>query len=152
MKFRASLISLFACLAALCAAADSYSLDYPVKLVRLVVQFPPGGAPDTLARMLGDKLGELLGQQVLVETRLGAGGNVAYGSVATSAPDGYTLLLATPGIVAPFSGLSASWGKEYQRAIDFYLEERNGKNGNPNGAVITSDTGGVNPSRARQLA
>jgi len=103
MKFRANLIGLFACLAALCATADSYSLEYPVKPVRLVVPFPPGGAPDTLARMLGEKLGELWGQQVLVETRLGAGGNVAYGSVATSAPDGYTLLLATPGIVANVS-------------------------------------------------
>ena len=103
MKIRASLITVIACVAALCAAADSYSLEYPVKPVRLVVPFPPGGAPDTLGRMLGDKLGERWGQQVLVENRLGAGGNVAYGSVATSAPDGYTLLLATPGIVANVS-------------------------------------------------
>ena len=94
MKFRASLISLIACLAALCAAADSSSLEYPVKPVRVVVPYPPGGTPDTLARALGGKLGERWGQQVLVENRLGAGGNVAYGSVATSSPDGYTLLLA----------------------------------------------------------
>lgn len=56
------------------------------------------------------------------------------------------------GIIAPFSGPYANWGKEYQRAIDLYLEQHNGKNGNPTVRVITRDTGGVNPSRARQLA
>ena len=103
MKFRASLISLIACIAALCAAADGYSLEYPVKPVRLVVPFPPPGSPDTLARALGDKFGERWGQQVLVENRLGASGNVAYGSVATAAPDGYTLLLAVNGIATNVS-------------------------------------------------
>lgn len=103
MKFRASLISLIACLAALCAAADSHALEYPVKPVRLVVPFPPPGAPDTLARALGEKLSERWGQQVLVENRLGASGNVAYGSVATAAPDGYTLLLAVNGLATNVS-------------------------------------------------
>jgi branched-chain amino acid transport system substrate-binding protein len=56
------------------------------------------------------------------------------------------------GIVAPFSGPYASWGKEYQRGIDLFLEEHNGKHGNPKVTVLTRDTGGVNPSRARQLA
>jgi branched-chain amino acid transport system substrate-binding protein len=56
------------------------------------------------------------------------------------------------GVIAPFSGPYANWGKEYQRAIDLYLEQHNGKDGNPTVSVITRDTGGVNPSRARQLA
>lgn len=98
MTLRDSLISLIACLAALWTAADSYSLEYPVKPVRLVVPFPPPGSPDTLARALAEKFGERWGQQVLVENRLGASGSIAYGSVATSAPDGYTLLLAVNGI------------------------------------------------------
>jgi branched-chain amino acid transport system substrate-binding protein len=56
------------------------------------------------------------------------------------------------GIIAPFSGPYAAWGKEYQRGIDLFLDEHNGKNGNPKVTVLTRDTGGVNPSRARQLA
>jgi branched-chain amino acid transport system substrate-binding protein len=56
------------------------------------------------------------------------------------------------GILGPFSGPYADWGKEYQRAIDLYLERNNGKNGNPTVTVITRDTGGLNPARAKQLA
>jgi branched-chain amino acid transport system substrate-binding protein len=56
------------------------------------------------------------------------------------------------GIIAPFSGPYANWGKEYQRGMELYLDEHNGKNGNPTVTLITRDTGGVNPSRARQLA
>ena len=56
------------------------------------------------------------------------------------------------GIIAPFSGPYADWGKEYQRAIQLYLERHNGKNGNPTVTVLTRDTGGINPARAKQLA
>jgi tripartite-type tricarboxylate transporter receptor subunit TctC len=100
MKLRASLISsVFICVVASAAGVDSRAAEYPVKPVRMVVPFPPGGTPDTLARVMSEKFGERWGQQVLIENRLGAGGNVAYGAVAQSGADGYTLLLASTGIV-----------------------------------------------------
>lgn len=88
----------------LCGAAmASIAQDYPARPVRLVVPFPAGGAPDTVARTLGESFSARWGQQVLVENRLGAGGNVAYGSVASAPPDGYTLLLAATGIATNVS-------------------------------------------------
>jgi tripartite-type tricarboxylate transporter receptor subunit TctC len=68
---------------------------YPNKPVRLVVPFPAGGATDVLARALSIKLGEKLGQSLVVENRPGAGGTIGSDAVAKASPDGYTLLLAT---------------------------------------------------------
>jgi tripartite-type tricarboxylate transporter receptor subunit TctC len=66
---------------------------YPARPVRLIVGFPPGNAPDIIARLIGQSLSERLGQQVVVENRPGAGSNIATEAVANAAADGYTLLL-----------------------------------------------------------
>jgi tripartite-type tricarboxylate transporter receptor subunit TctC len=67
---------------------------YPVRPVRLVIAFVAGGATDTLARLISNDLGEVLGQNIVVENRPGANGYLAWNHVATAEPDGYTLLLA----------------------------------------------------------
>jgi tripartite-type tricarboxylate transporter receptor subunit TctC len=68
---------------------------YPSKPVRIVVSFSAGGPTDTVARVMGAKMGDLLGQQFVVENKVGAGGNIGADLVAKAAPDGYTLLMAT---------------------------------------------------------
>jgi len=69
--------------------------SYPARPIRLIVPFPPGGGTDTMARVIGPKLGEALGQQVVPENRGGAGANIGAEIAAKSPPDGYTLMLAT---------------------------------------------------------
>src|SRR5262249_1012499 len=65
---------------------------YPSRPVRWIVGFPPGGGADTVARIIGSWLSERLGQQVIIENRLGWGTNIAVQAVVNSPPDGYTLL------------------------------------------------------------
>ena len=72
------------------------ALDYPTRSVRWVVGYPPGGATDIIARLIGQRLSERLGQQFVIENKPGAGNNIATESVIKAEPDGYTLLLVNP--------------------------------------------------------
>ena len=80
---------------ALTCAVGKADDQYPSKPVRIVVSFAAGGPTDTVARIIGAKMGDLLGQQFFIENKAGAGGNIGADMVAKSAPDGYTLLMAT---------------------------------------------------------
>src|SRR5436190_4463933 len=93
---RRLLISTALVLAASWAFAGAKAEEkYPFKPVRIIVSFSAGGPTDIVARVVGAKMGDLLGQQFVVENRVGAGGNIGADQVAKSPPDGYTLLMAT---------------------------------------------------------
>jgi len=95
------LLTRFACAALLAACpVAGWSQGFPSKPVRIVVAFPPGGPIDIVARMLSPKLGEFLGQQVLVDNRAGANGIIGADFVAKSPPDGYTMILSSPSSIA----------------------------------------------------
>ena len=96
---------------------DAHAQGYPVKPVRLVVPFAPGGGSDTVGRMLGQKLGALFGRQFVIDNRAGAGGRIAAELVAKAPPDGYTLLFATSSVMATapalYSKLPFDMPKDY---------------------------------------
>ncbi|HVQ61335.1 MAG TPA: tripartite tricarboxylate transporter substrate-binding protein, partial [Burkholderiales bacterium] len=85
-------------LAALAISASAHAQVYPAKPIRMIVAYPPGGGTDIVGRMVAQKLGETLGQSVVVENRGGASGNIGTEIAARAAPDGYTVLM---GNVAP---------------------------------------------------
>jgi tripartite-type tricarboxylate transporter receptor subunit TctC len=82
-----------AVLSAMAVAGAASAQEYPVRPMRLVVPFTPGGSTDILARLIAQKLTEAWGQQMIIDNRPGAGGNVGVELVARSAPDGYTLVM-----------------------------------------------------------
>jgi tripartite-type tricarboxylate transporter receptor subunit TctC len=94
MRYFAAVLGIAFALGALAQGA------FPTKPVTIVVGFEPGGGTDTTARILQKPLGDQLGQQIVVENRAGAGGNIAVDYVAKAAPDGYMLVLANVGALA----------------------------------------------------
>src|SRR5215471_12631886 len=82
---------------AVCALTVQAAQSWPVRPIRLIVPYPPGGNVDITARIIGPALGEQLGQIIVVDNRSGAGGNIGAGLVAKSLPDGYTLLMGSSG-------------------------------------------------------
>ena len=97
MASRRSAICLIAIgISAIASIGNASALDYPTRPVRWVVGYPPGGATDILARLIGQRLSERLGQQFVIENKPGAGNNIATESVVNAEPDGYTILLVNP--------------------------------------------------------
>jgi len=87
------------CLAlAIFAPLSAIASDWPNRPIHVIVPFPAGGSTDAIARVVGDHLSRTLGQQIVVENRSGANGNIAIESAARSAPDGYTILIATDAV------------------------------------------------------
>ena len=98
MKRTSVLVSILGILGVLLATGVG-AQSYPTKPVRIVAPFPPGGVADVLARAIQPGLQEALGQQVVIDNKPGAGGNIGAEIVARAEPDGYTLLLASAGIL-----------------------------------------------------
>ncbi len=98
MTSRRAAMSLFAIgLSALAwPGGGAWALDYPTRSVRFIVGFPAGGATDILARLIGQRLSERLGQQFVIENKPGAGNNIGTEAVVNAEPDGYTVLLVNP--------------------------------------------------------
>src|SRR5262245_60950546 len=96
--------SLFVAVAAVCLAACSTPTmaqsDYPNRPINFIIPFPPGGSTTIVVRSLSDKLGEILGQQIVIDNRAGAGGTVGTRALARSEPDGYTIGLGYSGTLA----------------------------------------------------
>src|SRR5436190_18699713 len=90
-------------IAALCAimlaASAAFADNYPNKIVRIIVPFPAGGPTDVMARFIGQKLSERLGQQFIIENQPGAAGNIGMGNAAKAAGDGYTILFVSSSFV-----------------------------------------------------
>jgi len=87
-----------AALATACALAPAtlHAQAYPSKSIRLILPFPPGGPTDIVGRLTGQKLGELVGQQVIADSRPGASGNIGLELASKAPPDGYTIVLSSP--------------------------------------------------------
>ena len=83
-------------ISAIASIGSAAALDYPTRPVKWVVGYPPGGATDIIARLIGQRLSERLGQQFIIENKPGAGNNIATESVINAEPDGYTVLLVNP--------------------------------------------------------
>src|SRR3954469_23152528 len=97
MTSRRTAIALIALgISALAPIGSASALDYPTRPVRWVVGYPPGGATDIIARLIGQRLSEKLGQQFVIENKPGAGNNIATEAVVNADPDGYTVLLVNP--------------------------------------------------------
>ena len=106
MRRNAAGLVVLAALGIALAADLGHAQDaFPSRLVRIVVPYPPGGGTDTLARLIADQLGRKWGQSAIVENIGGAAGNIGSAEVARAAPDGHTLLLASPGPIATNSFL-----------------------------------------------
>jgi len=119
---RAITLVVLSALTAFVAPAKSPAEEvYPSRVVRIVVPYPAGGGTDTLARLLADQLSRKWGQAAIVENIGGAAGNIGASEVARTTPDGYTLLLSSPGPIATNSFLYKEMGYDPARWVPIAL-------------------------------
>jgi tripartite-type tricarboxylate transporter receptor subunit TctC len=102
----------------LAASGSAAAQSYPARAITLVVPFAPGGSASTAARSVADKMSEILGQQIVIDNRGGAGGTVATRAVAKTAPDGYTLLVVTSATVGTSPSLMQNLGYDPRKDFD----------------------------------
>src|SRR6058998_1963000 len=110
LRWAAGLAAIAALALAAPAAAQDHTKDYPNRTVTLVVPYPPGGGVDVLARVVAEKLSGVLGQQVIVDNRVGGSGLVGTRATIRSAPDGYTLFFGHTGSISINPSLYANAG------------------------------------------
>ena len=97
------------------AASTAFAQNYPVKPIRMMIGFPPGGGTDIIGRIVAQKLGEALGQQIIVDNRGGASGQLAAELVSRAAPDGYTIMMAHISAVSILPSLVAKLPYDAQK-------------------------------------
>ncbi|MET0680275.1 MAG: tripartite tricarboxylate transporter substrate binding protein [Burkholderiales bacterium] len=107
-----------ALIAALAIVTGAEAQGYPTKSLRIVVPFSPGGSTDIFARLIGERLSSALGQPVVIENRPGAAGNIGADAVAKAPPDGYTLLMATTGVMAINNALYKTMSYDAARDLE----------------------------------
>jgi len=111
------IFTLVVALSAFCCAAPALAQKYPTHPVKIIVTFPPGSTPDTVARVVAPRLQEAFGQPFVVENRAGAGGNIGADLVAKAPADGYTLLVSTNAAVATNKALYADLPYDPERDL-----------------------------------
>ena len=115
---RARLAAALTGIALLAAALPAaHAQSWPTRGLRIVVPFAPGGSTDIFARLVGDRLATALGQPVVVDNRPGAGGNIGADAVAKAPPDGYTLLMATTGVMAINNAMYKNLGYDAEKDL-----------------------------------
>jgi tripartite-type tricarboxylate transporter receptor subunit TctC len=117
MRRREFIVLLGGAVASSFAAGPAAAQAYPSRPVTLVIPFPPGGGNDALGRMVAEKMSRLIGQQIVVDNRGGAGGTIATRTVARSNPDGHTILLAYTGTLAINPSLYANPGYDPRKDL-----------------------------------
>ena len=95
----------------------SWAQNFPSRPITLIVPFTPGGGNDIMARLVGERMSKTLGQQIVIENRPGAGGNIGSRQAARSAPDGYTILLTFTGTLAINPSLYANLGYDPNKEL-----------------------------------
>ncbi len=124
MSKRSFLAATLVCLAAVAFGAAAQAQTYPDKTVKIIMPFPTGTGPDTVMRMVGERLSKMWGQQVIIENRAGANGWLAMEAAKRAAPDGYTLLQtdAPPMTVSPhlWKKLPYDPGKDFEPLAGLY--------------------------------
>ncbi len=107
-----------ALLLALLLITGAHAQSWPTKALRIIVPFAPGGSTDIFARLLGERMAAVLGQSVVIDNRAGAAGNIGADAVAKAAPDGYTLLMATTGVMSINQALYKNMPYDAGRDLD----------------------------------